>query len=272
MRLMWIEIIYLVCYNVVNEFCSGGVIMKKILSLVLLLSCILTFSYAEAAATLEIQDPLSFFGEDLIRSTQQQSRDDHTMLNIYALSKSGASALTGCYTEYLNQLDSVVLVDVAESRADGSIYYCYAPAEGYDLQTFDFSFTDTEGQLRSPAVCIQIMYYKNSVRFYYGHSMRLVDHGVRVDDELATYLQEIAWDEEQERIKALLKAWGKTTTPAAGGGCDECNGTGKCQECGGDMWVTEWEWVYVNGSPVSQLVTKLCDGIYCYGGSCLKCR
>lgn len=53
--------------------------------------------------------------------------------------------------------------------------------------------------------------------------------------------------------------------------CPVCEGTGDCPKCGGDMWVWGYEWEYVNGSPVSVNKNRLCDGIYCYGGSCDKC-
>lgn len=53
--------------------------------------------------------------------------------------------------------------------------------------------------------------------------------------------------------------------------CSFCNGDGKCNECGGDNWVWADEWVYVGGSPTLETVNKICDGIYCTGGSCSKC-
>lgn len=53
--------------------------------------------------------------------------------------------------------------------------------------------------------------------------------------------------------------------------CSFCNGDGKCNECGGDHWVWADEWVYVNGIPSLETVNKICDGIYCTGGSCSKC-
>lgn len=53
--------------------------------------------------------------------------------------------------------------------------------------------------------------------------------------------------------------------------CPECEGSGKCSECGGDMWVWKTKWVYVMGSPEMKTVNELCHGQYCYGGSCDKC-
>lgn len=62
-----------------------------------------------------------------------------------------------------------------------------------------------------------------------------------------------------------------TSKPSSGSECSYCEGTGDCKECGGDMWVWKYKWVYVNGSPETKHVNELCDGIYCYGGSCSKC-
>lgn len=64
-----------------------------------------------------------------------------------------------------------------------------------------------------------------------------------------------------------------TATPNVGpGDCNICGGDGKCDKCGGDMWFEGYEWVYdSNGLPQSQLVRKLCQAMYCYGGSCDFC-
>ena len=61
--------------------------------------------------------------------------------------------------------------------------------------------------------------------------------------------------------------------------CDVCEGSGRCPDCGGERWVTRWEWVtewvYVNGSPEqttnSKLVTVRCDGSHCDNGLCSEC-
>ncbi len=61
--------------------------------------------------------------------------------------------------------------------------------------------------------------------------------------------------------------------------CDVCDGSGRCPDCGGERWVTRWEWVtewiYVNGSPEqttnSKLVTVRCDGSHCDNGLCSEC-
>lgn len=53
--------------------------------------------------------------------------------------------------------------------------------------------------------------------------------------------------------------------------CPECEGSGKCSECGGDMWVWKTKWVYVKGSPEMTTSNELCQARYCYGGSCDKC-
>ena len=53
--------------------------------------------------------------------------------------------------------------------------------------------------------------------------------------------------------------------------CSNCKGTGSCPKCRGSMWVTEWKYVYVKGSPELTQSTHLCDEKYCYGGSCYMC-
>lgn len=56
------------------------------------------------------------------------------------------------------------------------------------------------------------------------------------------------------------------------GNCTNCGGDGVCDRCGGDMWYTIYEYIYgSNGFPYLELVTKMCDAVYCTGGYCGKC-
>lgn len=56
--------------------------------------------------------------------------------------------------------------------------------------------------------------------------------------------------------------------------CDKCNGTGKCQNCGGDAWFEGYKWVWqgLGGSGYeSEYVVELCHDDNCYDGSCKAC-
>ena len=76
----------------------------------------------------------------------------------------------------------------------------------------------------------------------------------------------------QDRLgKYVVDIQRSATNGGSGGNCSECGGDGKCNKCGGSMWVWDYEWVYVNGSPVSQRVNKMCNALYCTGGKCSKC-
>ena len=76
----------------------------------------------------------------------------------------------------------------------------------------------------------------------------------------------------QERLgKYVVDIQRSATNGGSGGNCSECGGDGKCNKCGGSMWVWDYEWIYVNGSPVSQRVNKMCNALYCTGGKCSKC-
>lgn len=81
-------------------------------------------------------------------------------------------------------------------------------------------------------------------------------------------------NETQQRLgKQVVDTHSSATSSTApsGGPCTYCGGDGKCDKCGGDMWYWGYEWVYVNGSPVSQRVNKMCNATYCTGGKCSKC-
>lgn len=84
-------------------------------------------------------------------------------------------------------------------------------------------------------------------------------------------------DETQQRLgRQVITTPADTSSSAShsvssGSICTECRGDGKCNECGGDMWVWKWETEYVNGSPVTKQVNKMCQAVYCTGGKCSKC-
>ena len=81
-------------------------------------------------------------------------------------------------------------------------------------------------------------------------------------------------DETQQRLgKYVVDTYSSATASSttSDSACTYCGGDGKCDRCGGDMWYWDYEWVYVNGSPVSQRVNKMCQATYCTGGACSKC-
>jgi len=65
-----------------------------------------------------------------------------------------------------------------------------------------------------------------------------------------------------------------TPKPNSGkGDCTVCDGDGKCNHCGGDMWYTGWKYVWNSRTREydNRNVTELCDDDNCYAGSCKAC-
>lgn len=124
-------------------------------------------------------------------------------------------------------------------------------------------------------------YKKAYVRINYRPEFNYIDTGDRIDISAKSTATPTAKPTATPTAKPTATPTAKptatptikpTATPTAEPvECPECNGTGKCQTCGGDMWVWRYKWVYVNGFPESVMKNELCDAVYCTGGSCSKC-
>lgn len=210
--------------------------MKKTsIALVATLAMLLCTQIA-LADTLTMPDPTGM-GFDI---TLHQNKDNQfSNSRSYKASNQGiVRDVVLTYIEKLMQFEQLAYVQCI-TDSNGWVYHILDAAEGFTYADFLWSTDDW----KTKNACVAICYHPQSlfVEFHYSPDFTLP-----------------------------FDAFTPTPKPTAKP-CSECDGTGKCKECGGDMWVTEWEWIYVNGSPVSQQVTKLCDGVYCYGGACLKC-
>lgn len=215
--------------------------MKKTLFLLTALFVMLLFTQIALADTLTMPDPLDM-GFDL--TFDENTDNQYCYKRLYkASSQDIVRDVVLTYIEKLMQYEELSYVQCT-TTPNGWIYHIFDAAEGFSYD--DFYVSSDEWQTKD--ACIAICYKPESryITFRYSTDFTL------------------PFDAFTPTPKPTAKPTAKT--------CSVCDGSGKCPDCGGDMWVTKWEWVYVNGSPESQLVTKLCQGMYCYGGSCLKCR
>jgi len=211
--------------------------MKKTLLLLTALFAMLLCAQIALADTLTMPDPVDM-GYDL--AFYESSDSQYCYSRTYkARTKDIAHDAALAYVDMLMQYDELTHVQCVIAP-NGWIFHVLDAAEGFSYD----QFCSTSGEWQTKNGCAAVLYHpdKQWVQFRFSKDFTLAS----------------------DLAKPTAKPTPKT--------CSVCDGSGKCPDCGGDMWVTKWEWVYVNGSPESQLVTKLCDGVYCYGGSCLKCR
>lgn len=123
--------------------------------------------------------------------------------------------------------------------------------------------------------------YEFSIEEYEDNSFKVVLASCKSSMRASIYIRydagsdmlELWYDNEE----SYYKDTGERYEPAAATPkpsktrCPNCKGTGSCPKCRGSMWVTEWKYVYVKGSPELTQSTHLCDEKYCYGGSCYMC-
>ena len=220
---------------------GDAVWMKKILFALTALLIMLLFAQSALADTLTMPDPLDM---GFVMSLESNDDNQYAYTRIYkVIKKENVRDVVLTYLEKLMQYEELSYAQCT-TNPSGWIYHLFVAADGFSYDQFTYS----RGEWKTQNCCIAILYHPEG---------QLVEFSYSTDFTLP-------FNTPTPTAKPTAKPTPKT--------CSICDGTGKCPDCGGDMWVTEWDWVYVNGSPESQLVTKLCDGVYCYGGSCLKCR
>ena len=80
--------------------------------------------------------------------------------------------------------------------------------------------------------------------------------------------------EFKQKVREAVKETKNATSSSqktTGRECTYCDGDGKCNNCGGDMWVWKTKTYHSGGKPYDKRVNELCQGVYCNGGKCSKC-
>lgn len=64
-----------------------------------------------------------------------------------------------------------------------------------------------------------------------------------------------------------------TKKPGGSTKCETCDGDGKCNNCGGDMWFEGYKWVWSSRRREydNEYVRELCGDDNCFAGSCAVC-
>lgn len=208
--------------------------MKKLSTLALVLAVLLLSVLTAHADTPTMPDPLDL--GFTMSFNENKDSDACYERNYMVEDASDARDVVLAYLEKLMQYKELDYVQCTTSP-DGWIYHGFQAADGYSYDTY---YTHN-GDWETMSYCASIGYRPGNRNVYFLFSPDFT-------------------------------LWPDAANPATESvECPECEGTGDCQECGGDMWVWHYVWEYVNGSPESVRKNELCDAIYCNGGSCSKC-
>ncbi len=249
-------------------------IVKKRITFVVLLVMMLAFLTTAMADTLTIPDPKAMgYSIWFIRSLD----DEHTNIRLYMMDDiAQAEDAVDAYVDQLKQYEEMSYV-VCTTNPDGWIYHIFEVAEGFSYDEFYLY----EGQWKTVDSCVIIQYMPGNreIYFYFSTDFTMASEASEVTSR-PTATSTALFTEKPTATPTAEPAAEPTVKPTAAPtakptetkqSCTVCLGTGRCRKCGGDMFVTGYEWVYVNGSPVSQLKTKMCQAVHCVGGSCGKC-
>lgn len=224
----------------------------KHIALILLILCLL--SCTALAANGDLPDIAAFANGLVEIDPQETDVQDYVIEKVYRGSDGNVLSVA---TEYIALLTEEY--DMKE--------ICHFPISDGDTTRvrYAFEYTNSEPEMKSITrfndkdgwkICGYQVFIEYSQSDYSDPDREYI---------IINYRTEFNYTDTGDRISASAMP---TAAPEE---CPVCEGSGDCPKCGGDMWVWGYEWEYVNGSPVSVNKNRLCDGIYCYGGSCDKC-
>lgn len=263
--------------------------MKRFVSLMVIL-CLL--SCTALAADGDLPDVEAFSGGLLEIDSEKTKELDFATLKKYTGTDEDVLFVASEYITLLTEKYS--LDEICHFSSPGDNYTCMNWAFKYTksapkMSAMDLADGNFDWRINDYHVYIQYSqsdYYEDGFfKIWYCNEFNYADTGDRIDLSTQSTAVPTVKPTEQPTAVPTAKLTAKPTTkptakptskPTAAPTvtaqkCPECNGTGKCQTCGGDMWVWRYKWVYVNGSPESVMKNELCDAVYCTGGSCSKC-
>ena len=193
---------------------------------------LMTLSTA-SAADIQIPDFAFYAGKQIVKI------EKHEGFNVYFLPEDTSSKVLGAYAALLN--DDYGFRDIRSEKRDGIGYIWFADHELESPEVFiDVGFEGTCSFMFATAGAGDGL---QQVILLPGKGFAMMDTGERYED-----------------------------LPKPGIQCDQCEGTGKCQKCGGDMWFEGYKWVWKGPSGFeNEYVTELCDDENCHAGSCKAC-
>lgn len=147
---------------------------KRLLSLLLLLSLLCPF--VPALASTPLQDPVDFtYG--LVEHLYNYDKDTHLQKH-YHVSRDNMQSFINAYVDMLKSDHSLEYLGVTQNGKH--IYHCFAPADGYDYDTFSVK---SYGVKITPTICLAVQYEENDTKAYirYSKDFYITDAGLRMD-------------------------------------------------------------------------------------------
>lgn len=244
--------------------------MKKRITFIVLLVMILAFMNTAMAATLTIPDPKTMgYTIWFIKNLD----NEHSCIRQYMMDDiAQAEDAVNAYVDQLKKYDEIRYVDCT-ANADGWVYQIFEVADGFSFD--EFYIYEDQSKTVDSCVIIQYMPGNRNIYFYFSTDFTM-SSDVREATSKPTVAPAPVFVEKPTAAPTLKPTAKPTAEPTAAPtaktskqSCSGCMGTGKCTICGGDGRMTDWDWVYENGSLRSKLVTRICYN--CTSGKCRKC-
>ena len=153
-------------------------IMKKRLLSLFVLAAML-FSFTPALADTPLQDPVSF-SYGLAEHLYNYDKETHLQKQ-YKVSRENMESFIQAYVDMLKSDLSLKYLGVTQNGKH--IYHCFAPAEGYQYDTFSVK---SYGTKITPTICLAVQYEENDTKAYlrYSEDFYITDIDLRMDMEV----------------------------------------------------------------------------------------
>lgn len=223
----------------------------KLCTLVFLIFACLFPLCCASAEDFRIPDFASYAAKQIVET------ETYDGMTIYTLSRADWNSVLGSYSGLLES--DYGFQSIQAQKVDSVAYVWFADHASVPAETLDA--LGLEGTCSFLFACSDIGNDLVQVILLPGGGFVMEDTGERYDNPKPANTPK------------------PTETPKPGKPCDKCDGTGDCQNCGGDMWyegykyVTKWKWKNGEYTTVTEneYVTELCDDDNCHGGSCKAC-
>ena len=150
---------------------------KRLLSVLFMLA--LTLLLTPALADTPLQDPEAF-SQGVAEHLYNQDKETH-LHKQYKVGKKNMESFINAYVDMLKSDNSLKYLGVTQNGKH--IYHCFAPADGYDYDTFAVK---AYGVKITPTICLAVQYEENDTKAYlrYSKDFYITDLGLRMDMEV----------------------------------------------------------------------------------------
>ncbi len=225
--------------------------MKKhmLSTLVFLVLLLLVPIFAASADEITIPDFAAYAGDEIAKT------ETYDGLTIYFLPQDRFSKVLAAYTRLLES--DYGFLDLRTKTVDSAGYIWFANHATVSPESFED--TVIEGNC-------SFLFAGSNAGDGLGQVFLLPGNGFVMADTGERYAAAPEATAQPQPTEAPI--------PETGLFCEACEGTGECQNCGGDMWFEGYKYVWqgLGGSGYeNEYVVELCHEDNCFAGSCKTC-